>query len=77
MLPNLIFLITPLILQKSFEKAVINNFVDEYFAGRTPNPCVICNKAIKWEELLEKANQLDAYYVATGHYASVDYDEKN
>lgn len=62
---------------ESFEHAVIDNFVDEYFAGRTPNPCVICNKAIKWEELLEKANQLDAYYVATGHYASVDYDEEN
>ena len=62
---------------QSFENAVIDNFVDEYFAGRTPNPCVICNKAIKWEELLEKANQLDAQYVATGHYARVDYDEKN
>ncbi|PIQ07739.1 MAG: tRNA 2-thiouridine(34) synthase MnmA [Ignavibacteriales bacterium CG18_big_fil_WC_8_21_14_2_50_31_20] len=62
---------------KSFEKAVINNFVDEYFAGRTPNPCVICNRAIKWEELLEKANQLDAYYVATGHYAKVDFDKEN
>lgn len=61
---------------KSFENAVINNFVDEYFAGRTPNPCVICNRAIKWEELLEKANQLDAYYVATGHYASVEYNEE-
>jgi len=61
---------------ESFEKAVINNFVDEYFSGRTPNPCVICNKAIKWEELLEKANQLDAYYVATGHYASMNYNEE-
>jgi tRNA-specific 2-thiouridylase len=61
---------------ESFEKAVIDNFVDEYFSGRTPNPCVICNKAIKWEELLEKANQLDAHYVATGHYARVDFDEK-
>ncbi len=62
---------------EQFESAVIDNFVDEYFAGRTPNPCVICNKAIKWEELLEKANQLDAQYVATGHYASVDYDKEN
>ena len=62
---------------EAFESAVIDDFVDEYFAGRTPNPCVICNKAIKWEELLEKANQLDAQYVATGHYARVDYDEKN
>ena len=62
---------------ESFENAVIDNFVDEYFAGRTPNPCVICNKAIKWEELLEKANQLDAQYVATGHYARVDHDKEN
>lgn len=62
---------------ESFEKAVINNFVDEYFSGRTPNPCVICNKAIKWEELLEKADSLDAYYVATGHYARVDFDEQS
>ncbi|MDA3861463.1 MAG: tRNA 2-thiouridine(34) synthase MnmA [Melioribacteraceae bacterium] len=61
---------------ESFENAVIDNFVDEYFAGRTPNPCVICNKAIKWEELLEKANQLDAQYVATGHYASMNYNEE-
>ncbi len=60
---------------ESFEKAVIDNFVDEYFAGRTPNPCVICNRAIKWEELLEKANQLDAFYVATGHYASLEYNK--
>jgi len=62
---------------KEFERTVINNFVDEYFLGRTPNPCVICNKAIKWEELLEKANQLDAYYVATGHYASVEYNKNS
>jgi len=62
---------------ESFENAVIDNFVDEYFSGRTPNPCVICNKAIKWEELLEKADQLDAHYVATGHYARVDFDEKS
>ncbi len=62
---------------ESFEKAVIDNFVDEYFSGRTPNPCVICNKAIKWEELLEKADQLDAHFVATGHYARVDFDEKS
>ena len=56
---------------KSFEDAVIDNFVDEYLHGRTPNPCVICNRKIKWEELLKKADSLDAKYVATGHYAMV------
>ena len=57
---------------KAFEDAVINNFVDEYMHGRTPNPCVICNRKIKWEEMLSKADSLDAYYIATGHYAVVE-----
>ncbi|MCX7876276.1 MAG: tRNA 2-thiouridine(34) synthase MnmA [Melioribacteraceae bacterium] len=61
---------------KAFEKEVIDNFVDEYLNGRTPNPCVVCNRKIKWEELLKKADQLDAKYVATGHYAKVIYNEK-
>jgi tRNA-specific 2-thiouridylase len=59
---------------KAFEEAVIDNFVDEYLNGRTPNPCVVCNRKIKWEELLKKADSLDAKYVATGHYALVDYN---
>ncbi len=62
---------------KAFEETVINDFVDEYFAGRTPNPCVICNRKIKWEELLTKADSLDAHYVATGHYANIDYNENS
>lgn len=60
---------------KAFETEVIDNFVDEYLHGRTPNPCVICNRKIKWEEMLKKADSLDAYYVATGHYAAVEQDE--
>lgn len=60
---------------KSFEDTVINNFVDEYLSGRTPNPCVICNRKIKWEELLRKADNLEAKYVATGHYSLVEKDE--
>jgi len=60
---------------KAFEKEVIDNFVEEYLHGRTPNPCVVCNRKIKWEELLKKADQLDAKYVATGHYASVEFNE--
>jgi len=57
-----------------FGLEVIENFVDEYLSGRTPNPCVICNRKIKWEELLKKASALGAEYVATGHYARVKYD---
>jgi len=60
---------------KQFEREVITNFVDEYLSGRTPNPCVICNRKIKWEELLCKADGLGAEFVATGHYAKVRYDE--
>ncbi|MCC7051140.1 MAG: tRNA 2-thiouridine(34) synthase MnmA [Bacteroidia bacterium] len=54
-----------------FGEHIINNFVDEYMAGRTPNPCVLCNTHIKWEALLKRANQLDCQYIATGHYANV------
>lgn len=59
---------------KAFEETVIDNFVDEYINGRTPNPCVVCNRKIKWEELLKKADSLDAQYVATGHYAMVEHN---
>lgn len=62
---------------KQFEDTVITNFVDEYLNGRTPNPCVICNRKIKWEELLLKADSLDAGHVATGHYASIGFDSMN
>ncbi len=58
-----------------FGKEVIDNFVDEYMHGRTPNPCVICNRKIKWEELLRKGMQLGADYVAMGHYAKLRIDE--
>jgi len=62
---------------KAFEETVITDFVDEYLNGRTPNPCVICNRKIKWEELLLKADSLDAYHVATGHYANIEYNNQN
>lgn len=58
-----------------FGAEVIDNFVDEYLNGRTPNPCVICNRKIKWEELIRKSDSLGADYIATGHYAKVQYDE--
>lgn len=54
-----------------FECKVIKPFIDDYINGMTPNPCVICNREIKWERLLYYAKLLEADYVATGHYASV------
>lgn len=52
-----------------FEKQVIEPFIREYISGRTPNPCLICNRYVKWETLTTKARELGAKYVATGHYA--------
>lgn len=57
--------------QHVFREKVIDYFVDEYINGRTPNPCVACNRGIKWAALLEKAKELGADYIATGHYARV------
>jgi tRNA-uridine 2-sulfurtransferase len=54
-----------------FGDHIINNFVDEYLAGRTPNPCVLCNTHIKWEALLKRADMLGCEFIATGHYAQV------
>ena len=62
-------------LSDEFGKAVIDNFVNEYLEGRTPNPCVMCNKHIKWGTFLTKAKHLGADYVATGHYARSVLDE--
>jgi tRNA-specific 2-thiouridylase len=58
-------------IRKEFGNYVINNFTEEYLAGRTPNPCILCNTHIKWEALLQRANKLDCHYIATGHYAQV------
>jgi tRNA-specific 2-thiouridylase len=54
-----------------FGDFVIDNFVEEYIAGRTPNPCVMCNTHIKWRALLKRANALGCEYIATGHYAQI------
>ncbi len=56
-------------IKDEFGEMVINDFVDEYLAGRTPNPCVLCNTHIKWDALLKKADALGCEYIATGHYA--------
>lgn len=57
--------------KKSFKENVIDNFISEYLGGKTPNPCVVCNKTIKFNEFLRKAQALGADYIATGHYAEV------
>lgn len=58
-------------IRDEFGDFVVENFVEEYLAGRTPNPCVMCNTHIKWRALLKRANALDCAYIATGHYANV------
>ncbi len=54
-----------------FKKFVVDNFINEYLAGRTPNPCVRCNTYIKWDVLFQKARELGCDYIATGHYARI------
>jgi tRNA-uridine 2-sulfurtransferase len=58
-------------IRDEFGSFVVENFVDEYLAGRTPNPCVLCNTHIKWRALLKRADALGCEFIATGHYASV------
>ncbi len=58
-------------IREEFGDAVIENFVDEYLAGRTPNPCVLCNTHIKWNALLKRAKMLGCENIATGHYAQL------
>lgn len=61
--------------EKEFENKVINYFCEEYLNGRTPNPCIICNEKIKFGILLEISKSLNADYIATGHYARIEYDD--
>src|SRR5213596_1747346 len=55
-----------------FQTKVIQYFADEYKAGRTPNPCVMCNQILKFGRLIDRADQLGAQYVATGHFARLE-----
>lgn len=57
--------------RREFSDKVIDYFVGEYHAGRTPNPCIACNRYIKWEALLHRAREIGADYIATGHYGSI------
>lgn len=58
-------------IREEFGDFVIENFVEEYIAGRTPNPCVMCNTHIKWRALLKRADALGCEFIATGHYAQI------
>ena len=62
-------------LKDAFRSQVIDVFTTEYLHGRTPNPCLLCNRDLKFDLLWQRARELDAHFVATGHYARVAYDE--
>ncbi|MGH7491171.1 MAG: tRNA 2-thiouridine(34) synthase MnmA [bacterium] len=59
-----------------FERSVQQNFVSEYFSGRTPNPCVRCNTFIKWGAMLQQAEDIGADFLATGHYGRVRLNDR-
>lgn len=61
-------------IRDEFGDYVIDNFVEEYLAGRTPNPCVLCNTHIKWSALLKRADAMECEFIATGHYAVIKED---
>lgn len=54
-----------------FRENVIDYFIQEYLKGRTPNPCIACNRYVKWESLLKRSMEIGADYIATGHYAKI------
>ena len=55
----------------TFRRCVIQDFIDEYMSGKTPNPCILCNSTIKWGEMLHLADEMGCDYIATGHYARI------
>lgn len=57
--------------REEFQQNVIDYFVKEYMAGKTPNPCIACNRYVKWESLLKRSMEIGADYIATGHYARI------
>lgn len=58
--------------KKEFKCHVMDYFVEEYLKGRTPNPCIACNRYVKWESLLRRSLEIGADYIATGHYARIE-----
>ncbi len=63
-------------LKKEFKENVIDNFICTYMCGKTPNPCVECNKFMKFDMFYKYAIKFDCEYIATGHYAKIEYSEK-
>ena len=61
-------------IREEFGDYVIDHFTSEYLNGRTPNPCVLCNTHIKWDALLRRADKLDCDFIATGHYANLNFE---
>ena len=59
--------------KQDFKERVIDYFMDEYLKGRTPNPCIACNRYVKWESLLKRSLDIGADYIATGHYAQIEH----
>ena len=57
--------------REDLQRQVVDYFTEEYLRGRTPNPCIACNRHIKWEALLKRSLDIGADYIATGHYARV------
>ncbi len=62
--------------KKEFKEKVIDNFINEYEEARTPNPCIECNKFLKFGVFYKKAKELECNYIATGHYASIEFSSK-
>jgi len=63
--------------RRDFKEKVIDYFACEYAKGRTPNPCIACNRYVKWQSMLTKALQLGADYISTGHYAKIVQNPEN
>lgn len=63
-------------LRWQFDRQIIQNFINEYASGRTPNPCILCNQQMKFGELVQFADQIGVQYIATGHYAKIEEDDQ-
>ena len=62
--------------KKEFRECVVNDFMEQYENGLTPNPCIVCNRKVKGQALLEKAREMGAEHIATGHYARIEKHPK-
>ncbi len=64
-------------LTEEFKEKIVSKFIYDYLSGKTPNPCVLCNPLIKWEALTKIAEKYSCDFVATGHYAKINFNEQN